>query len=38
MTDDDPGKLPVSRGWIIAFVTAEALILGFIVYHMLALR
>jgi hypothetical protein len=38
MTDTDPRKVPVGRGWIIAFVAVEALILGYIVYHMIALR
>ena len=39
MADMTPNKAPtVGRGWIIGFVLIEAVILGFIVYHVLAPR
>ena len=34
----NPKKDAVGRGWIIGFAVVEAVILGFIVYHILALR
>ena len=38
MGDLSARKSPVGRGWIIGLVVVEALILGFIIFHMLALR
>jgi len=39
MADMTPNKVPtVGRGWIMGFILIEAVILAFIVYHILASR